>query len=52
MFSTSTSQASSEVGKFRCPTGGSRCQKRSGRPMSTNTKSRHMMMALTASSSP
>ncbi len=39
-------------GSCRYPNGGIRCQKRSGRPISTSTNSRHMVMALMASSSP
>ena len=41
-----------EWGQFRWPTRGMMCQKRSGRPMSTITKPRHMMRAVTASISP
>ena len=51
-FSTSTSHASTLLGKFRNPNGGIRCQKRSGLPMSTMTNIRHMVMALMASNSP
>ena len=52
MLSTTTSHESIDCGKLRTPTFGIRCQNRSGRPMSTVTKSRHITMAETASISP
>ena len=51
-MSTTTSQASSEDGKFMVPTTGRRCQTLSGLPMSTMMKSIHIMMAVMARSSP
>src|SRR3972149_11608371 len=52
VFSTTTSHARRDWGKFRIPIFGIRCQNRSGRPRSTVTNSRHITIAETATSSP
>ena len=49
---TMTSHVSIDIGKLNLPRPGVMCQKRSGLPMSTVTKRRHMIIAATARSSP